>query len=185
MNKDLLYHGSYIEVSKPLLKMCEDGKDFGKGFYVTTSKEQAEKFCRSAVGKAFKNGKISSKQAYGYVSVYEYAHDDKLKCFSFKDADGNWLKCIGAHRREILFNDELNKWNKYDILSGKIANDNTNAVITNYINGDYGNPSSEVAIDFAIKLLKPERLTDQLCFRSNSSLKCLKFVRSYKVKINE
>lgn len=33
----LLYHGSYTEVSKIDLSKCIAGKDFGKGFYTTSS----------------------------------------------------------------------------------------------------------------------------------------------------
>ena len=33
----LLYHGSYCEVVSPDLQKCAPYKDFGKGFYVTTS----------------------------------------------------------------------------------------------------------------------------------------------------
>ena len=36
-----LYHASYIAVEKNDLTLCSEGKDFGKGFYVTTNYEQA------------------------------------------------------------------------------------------------------------------------------------------------
>ena len=32
-----LYHASYIAVEKIDLTLCSEGKDFGKGFYVTTN----------------------------------------------------------------------------------------------------------------------------------------------------
>lgn len=37
-----LYHGSVVEVRKPNLHFCRKKTDFGKGFYTTTQKEQAE-----------------------------------------------------------------------------------------------------------------------------------------------
>ena len=40
----VLYHGSYCEVKAPDLAKCAKSKDFGQGFYLTTSKEQAEKY---------------------------------------------------------------------------------------------------------------------------------------------
>lgn len=43
-NGMLLYHGSYTEVSHIDLSKCEIGKDFGKGFYLTTSLKQAHHF---------------------------------------------------------------------------------------------------------------------------------------------
>ncbi len=45
-NDLLLYHGSYVEVPIPDINRCRDGKDFGKGFYLTTDKAQAERFVR-------------------------------------------------------------------------------------------------------------------------------------------
>ena len=43
-NEMFLYHGSYCEVAVPNLSKCAAYKDFGKGFYLTTSKKQAEKY---------------------------------------------------------------------------------------------------------------------------------------------
>ena len=109
-----VYHGSYIKVEDPDLKMCKAGKDFGVGFYVTTDIEQARRFVRLAVFKAQKNGEI--------------------------------------------------------------ANDNTNRVITAYINEIYGKVGSEPADSFAISLLMPEKLTDQICFRTEKAMKSMKFI---------
>lgn len=39
----LLYHGSYCEVQFPGIEKCAKYKDFGQGFYLTTSKKQAAK----------------------------------------------------------------------------------------------------------------------------------------------
>ena len=45
----VLYHGSYCEVKEPDLAKCAKRKDFGQGFYLTTSKEQAESFLRTSL----------------------------------------------------------------------------------------------------------------------------------------
>ena len=37
-----LYHGSYIAVSSPLVKVGRKMVDFGQGFYLTKLREQAE-----------------------------------------------------------------------------------------------------------------------------------------------
>ena len=47
----ILYHGSYCEVKKPDLSMCAKRKDFGQGFYLTTSREQAESFVKTSIVK--------------------------------------------------------------------------------------------------------------------------------------
>ena len=64
-NEMFLYHGSYCEVAVPNLSKCAAYKDFGKGFYLTTSKKQAEKFIGTALKKARSQGIISEEQEYG------------------------------------------------------------------------------------------------------------------------
>lgn len=54
----ILYHGSYCEVKKPLLERCARRKDFGQGFYLTTSKDQAIRFLKTSIAKALKRIKI-------------------------------------------------------------------------------------------------------------------------------
>ena len=58
----VLYHGSYCEVKKPDLAKCAKRKDFGQGFYLTTSKEQAESFLRTSIAKAIAIGTIEEGQ---------------------------------------------------------------------------------------------------------------------------
>lgn len=38
-----LYHGSNVDIQKIELSKCRPNKDFGKGFYLTSIKEQAER----------------------------------------------------------------------------------------------------------------------------------------------
>ena len=42
----ILYHGSYLEVTKPDLEHSRLNVDFGKGFYTTPILEQAENWCK-------------------------------------------------------------------------------------------------------------------------------------------
>ena len=37
-----MYHGSYIAVSTPLVKLGRDSVDFGKGFYITRLLERED-----------------------------------------------------------------------------------------------------------------------------------------------
>lgn len=65
------------------------------------------------------------------------------------------------------------KWQSYDMIAGKIANDNTNPTINFYISGAYGPVGSDRAVKLAIDILQPFRLNNQVCFRTEKSLKCL------------
>ena len=178
-----LYHGSYTVVENLDISKCAAGKDFGKGFYVTTNPKQAEKFVKSSVGKALKNGAINSAVTNGYVSIYKYHKVKGVMMYEFTDADKEWLHCVAAHRKSGILLDELDKWDKYDIIVGKIANDNTNQVITAYINGTYGPIGSDVADNTAINLLLPQKLTDQICFRNAKALETVAFLNSYEQRI--
>ena len=40
----ILYHGSHNVIEKPDISFSRDNTDFGKGFYATTIKSQAEKW---------------------------------------------------------------------------------------------------------------------------------------------
>ena len=91
-----LYHGSYCEVAVPNLSKCAAYKDFGKGFYLTTSKKQAEKFIGTALKKARSQGIISEEQEYGVVSTYCFKPIEDLNLLAFADADTEWLHCVVA-----------------------------------------------------------------------------------------
>ena len=129
----VLYHGSYCEVKEPDIAKCTKRKDFGQGFYLTTSKEQAESFLRTSIVKAIATGTIEREMA------------------------------------------------KYDIIAGKIADDATNATLTAYLAGAFGTAGDQEADDFCIKQLLPNKLKDQYCFKTESAIECLKFVKGEKI----
>ena len=174
----LLYHGSYCEVSRPELSKCAAYKDFGKGFYVTTSKEQAINFIGTALKKAKSQGIANETQAYGVVSTYRFIAQNELKTYLFDGADSEWLHCVVAHRKEGIFPSVIEEMKQYDIISGKVADDATNFTIVAYLSGAYGTPGSNEADTFCINRLLPERLKDQFCFRTEKAIQCLSFLES-------
>lgn len=176
-----LYHGSYCEVKEPELAMCAKKKDFGQGFYLTTSKEQAECFLRTAIAKAIAIGRIEENQNYGYISTFEIKLSKELEVHVFAEADVEWLHCIAAHRKKKMFTEIESEMAKYDVIVGKIADDATNATLTAYLGGAFGAVGEKEADDFCIKQLLPNKLKDQYCFKTRSAIKCLKFVESEKI----
>ena len=90
----LLYHGSYCEVKTPALAKCADFKDFGKGFYLTSSKEQAENFINTSLRKAKAQGVIDENQEYGVISTFRYHHSEGIANYIFRGADAEWLHCV-------------------------------------------------------------------------------------------
>lgn len=80
----VLYHGSYCEVKEPDLAKCAKRKDFGQGFYLTTSKEQAESFLRTSIAKAIATGTIEEGQKFGYISTFEFKLSENLETHILK-----------------------------------------------------------------------------------------------------
>ena len=106
----VLYHGSYCEVKEPDLAKCAKRKDFGQGFYLTTSKEQVESFLRTSIAKAIATGTIEEGQKYGYISTFEFKLSENLETHIFENADVDWLHCIAAHRKKKCSSKLNVKW---------------------------------------------------------------------------
>lgn len=177
----LLYHGSYVPVEKIDLNKCVQGKDFGKGFYLTANLQQAVNFIKTSLAKAKAVGEADKNQNYGFVSCFRYHGDDKdVPYFEFADADKEWLWYIALNRRKNLATSMKLKLKedvfKSEIIVGKIANDTTNPVITTYLNGLYGDVKDEKSANIAISFLLPDRLKEQYCFLSKRAVDCLEFV---------
>lgn len=179
----VLYHASYIEVKKVDFSLCADGKDFGKGFYLTTDHDQAVKFVKTAVRKAIKNGIIIENPSQGFISSFQYSKKDGVSIYEFNSAGKDWLHYVVGHRRRGYFIEELERLQDCDIIAGKIANDDTNRVITAYLGNAYGEIGTERADVGAVQQLKPNQLSNQICFRTENSLQCLSFIKSFLIDI--
>ena len=179
-----VFHGSYCEVTEPDLEKCRHGKDFGRGFYVTTSRSQALRFIRTSVKKAVAYGTISTAEAdHGFISEYIITDRDFLSIYEFDTADADWLHCVAGYRKRGMFSNEIFGWDKYDVIAGKIANDNTNLVISAYIDGAYGAPGTDRADRIAIEFLEPDNLKDQICFRTDAGISKLGYSGSERIDI--
>ena len=152
-----VYHGSYIEILKPDLRHSRDSLDFGKGFYVTKIKEQAEKWS------------IKNKKEKSIVSVYELDNDmfKQLFVIDFKYYSEYWLDFVLKCRNNI---DD----SKYDIVIGPMADDKVYNTIKLYMDGKLNKPRT-------IRQLEMQSANNQFCFRTERALKILRFKGSYKV----
>lgn len=152
-----LYHGSNIEVKEP--KILENNRvlDFRKGFYLTTSLEQANRWAK-LITKRRKTGKP-------VVTVYELDDNfyEKAYVLSFEKANLEWLKCISIFRS----GEKLNK--EWDFIKGAVANDNTMPVLNLYFDGI-------LTEEETIKRLLPQNLKDQMVCKTEKSISMLKFL---------
>lgn len=176
----LLYHGSYMEVKHVDLRKCKNGLDFGHGFYVTSSFEQANNFVPSAVRKAILTRKVPKDFSVndGKINVYRFHADPNLLIHYFDEADVNWLHFVATNRDNSLFPKLIEKFKTTDIIGGKVADDNTARTLTFYTQGDWGVPGTPETDSLTLKTLLPNRLKDQFCFRTLDAIGSLEFVRS-------
>lgn len=179
----VLYHGSYCAVLEPCLEKCAKFKDFGQGFYLTSSKEQAISFSKISARKAKASGIIPQEQKNAYISYYEVTDLCGLEKYFFENADVDWLHSVVAYRRKNIFEEYRLNLDHFDIIGGKIANDDTNATILAYMSNLYGKLGSPEADKICISLLLPDRLQDQFAFKSEKALSRLKFLRSEEVTL--
>lgn len=176
-----LFHGSYAPIGGIDLEKCATGKDFGRGFYLTSDKTQARSFIRTSLAKAKRIGIVAPDHQHGYATAFRFnAPEPPLRTFEFPTADSQWLRFVALNRRKSLV-EKLSvaldpALLNADVIIGKIANDATNPVITAYLNGIYGVPQSAEAAQIAIGLLLPERLKDQYCFLSERAVECLQLI---------
>jgi len=158
-----LYHGSVVEVRKPSLRYARKKTDFGRGFYTTTQKEQAEHWTTIKIDRA----KGAKRKV---VSVYEFdeailAKPD-INIREFKGADEAWLNFVVDSRKGIQHD--------YDLVFGPVANDKVFTVVNLYESGVLDAPA-------AIAELKAYKTYNQLSFHTKRVLDALKFVESYDV----
>ena len=180
----LLYHGSYCEVASPDLQKCAPYKDFGKGFYVTTSYDQAKNFVATSLKKAKAQKLVNEAQEHGVITIFRYMPFGSVHVKIYEEANAEWLHCIVAHRKNRIFQDLIKEMEEYDIIAGKIADDATNFTISAYMAGTYGEVGTVDADKLCINRLIPERLKDQYCFRTGVALHNLKYTGSEKIWIN-
>jgi len=160
----ILFHGSTQIVEQPNLKYCRKNTDFGRGFYTTTSKEQAEQWC-NILQKRIENSKK-------VVSVFEFDEillkDNSFVVRDFKGVSEEWLDFISANRNGY-------KTQFFDIVLGPVANDSLYATLQIFEQGI-------ITKSQAIERLKTHTLVDQISFHSPKALKMLRFVKYYGVE---
>ncbi|MDR1581903.1 MAG: DUF3990 domain-containing protein [Prevotellaceae bacterium] len=122
----IVYHGSYILVEEIDLAKCQPGKDFGRGFYVTKIRSQAEYWAQRIGRENHTTGVVTE------FDFHEYAwNDNELKALRFDDYCEEWLDFIVLNRA----NESLEQAHDYDIVEGPVADDKITRRIFAYLNG--------------------------------------------------
>ena len=158
-----LFHGSDKIISQPLILEPNRTLDYGKGFYTTTSQEQAVLWVKRKLSGTHKNG---------FLNTYSFDENDfeNLKTLIFKEPTEEWVDFVMKNRTDRHFVHD------YDIVYGPVANDKVYAAFALYEGGLLNKTE-------LIQELKAYTLVDQLLFHTAKSLEYLQFVNSTEVPL--
>ena len=161
----ILYHGSTLEVQQPRILKSEIGRDFGFAFYTTDIQAQAERWARR---RAMIESRRTKKEVLPIVSVYEWDEDaaKQLRFLQFDGASMDWLELVVTCRSQIDYS------HGYDIVEGKIANDNVGETVSYVMQGI-------MRKEDAIERLRFEQINNQIAFCTEAALRTLRFQNSY------
>lgn len=152
----LIYHASDTIVNNPDTMHSRTNLDFGKGFYATVIREQAERYAQRFI---LRNRK-------GILNVYEYNPTEALNIKCFDAYDSEWLDFVAACR----MGEDIYK--QYDVICGGIANDRVFNTLDLYF-------SNQMTKEEALKRLIFEKPNQQLCFTNQRAIDtCISFIES-------
>lgn len=154
-----VFHASAIKVEHPDTLHSRDFLDFGKGFYITTLRDQAVNYAQRFVRRCHE----------AWLNVYEL--DESYCSYEIKVFDSyneEWLDFVAECRKG-------NEIGEYDVVRGGIANDKVFRTIDLYFAGD-------ITKDEALRRLLYEKPNDQICIRKQEVIdKCLIYKESIKL----
>ena len=152
----ILYHGSNTKIEKIDLSKCRPYKDFGKGFYLTEIREQAEK--------------MASRTAHIYEGepiVTEFEFDESaLSKLSVKQFDGpneEWALFVLANRSK----GHEQPTHSYDIVIGPVADDDIAQLFRNFNDGF-------INLTMLVEGLKYKKVSSQYFFHTEAAIKYLR-----------
>jgi len=162
-----VYHGGYEIINTIDFSKSKPNKDFGRGFYVTKFKEQAERWAKR-IGL--------DHNTEGAVTEYEFDEfaweDDELKTLRFDSYNEQWLDFIVLNR-----SGKQRQKHEYDIIEGPVADDAVVTRMADYIRGAISKS------DF-LKELSFFKQTHQICFCTLKSLQTIEKIEKYDFAYN-
>lgn len=158
----ILYHGSNVIVKEPRIIESNRFLDFGIGFYTTTNKDQAINFAKKVVQRKGEGKPI--------VNIYELDETvvSRLDIKQFDGPNEEWLDFVSDNRNGTYSAKE------YDVIIGAVADDDVYRTLQVYASG-------VLTKEQALEALKIKKLFNQYVFKTESSLKVIRFVKSEEV----
>jgi len=163
-----LYHGTNCSIKDIDLTKCRPYKDFGRGFYLTEIKQQAEEWALKISERFGNKPKIIE---------YEYLLNSNLglNILTFEKPCIEWAYFIMNNRNSNLsevFGNLDNRSCQYDIVEGPVGNDDIAVTLNQFIQGLLDE-------NLLVKQLEYKKLNHQISFHTKISLTNLTKVGEY------
>lgn len=165
-----LFHGSYVPVKKPLVKLGRKKVDFGQGFYLTKLHQQAVSWARAIAERKGRNTQPTvSSFALDPDSIATGGYRIKV----FESYNLEWLEYVVDCRRGGM------KQHQYDMVEGGVANDNVIDTVEDYENGI-------ITAEQALGQLQYKEMNHQICILNQEIVdKYLTFTSSETLKLED
>lgn len=160
----MLYHGTNVRFTNIDLNKAKPFKDFGRGFYLTTSYKQAENWA--------KHKGMFNNYAYIYCYTIDSVLYKALNILELLVYDKAWVDFITESRIN-------QKETDYDLIYDRMA-DNTYQGLSNaLVKYKQGKVS---AFDIIRDIQWKHGNADQYCFKTQKAVDCLKLVKIINVR---
>jgi len=154
----LLYHGSNQEIASIDLQKCKPYKDFGRGFYLTTIKQQAD-LMANRTAKIFGGSPFVTTYMFDETVLSNASFS--IKTFSEPSAEWALFILNNRNRAFIDYSDtNSNQDNKYDIVFGPVANDDIALLFRSFAN-------EHIDLPTLVNGMRYKRLSDQYSFHTS------------------
>ena len=166
----ILYHGSNTDIRTINLALCRPFKDFGRGFYLTVIKEQAENMAKRVAGIY---GGRPVLNVYNIDENFIHMRELNIKNFGVETSE-EWARFVRNNRNrkfEKFSSIECNFDNKYDIVIGPIADDDMALLFRQYENG-------MITFDMMLNGMIYKKTTNQYSFHTEKAISLLKKVKN-------
>jgi hypothetical protein len=163
----ILYHGATEIIKTPDLAHSRDNIDFGKGFYLTKIKSQAENW-------AARKSRLDKRTAA--VITYEFNNAGLAK-LDLTGYTQKWLDFIVNNRTGKIQNETA-----YDYIEGQVADDDIINEVNAYIALFKEGKATPKVVSFYLELFSYAKENHQICLKSERAIKQLKFIESYEAR---
>lgn len=150
-----LYHGTISEISQIDVTLGRGRKDFGRGFYMSVTKQQAIGMMHKKFREAVRRSRTKQENNFA-ENLYQITLNEELfKTLSikiFESADEEWLDFV------LMCREEGGTPHDYDLVIGPTADDDTAFCLKAYWDGLYGKTGSPEAKRTLLRNLETDNL---------------------------